>query len=100
MACAGGWRTDVDGRRSIASSRAAPASAAGDGRTSDAALQAVWVFRVPARRDADVGQAEQALDGGPFAEVVAFGAMADPLKEVAEYEGAQAPVPGHGPQAH
>ena len=37
------------------------------------------VARVPARRDADVLHPQHPLDRGPLAEIVSFGAVADPL---------------------
>src|SRR5947209_5626133 len=55
--------------------------------------KAVGVVRFPARRDADVGQAEQALDRGPLADVVALRQVADPLQQVADDERRQRPVP-------
>lgn len=65
----------------------------------DAALQAIGVFRVPARRDSNIGHAEQSLDGGPFTNVVAFGTVSDPLKEIAEYQGGYPPIPRQSPEA-
>src|SRR5437879_5887166 len=51
------------------------------------------LFRPRARRHADIGQAEHALDGRPFAEVVALDAVADPLQEVAGGKSQGGPVP-------
>src|SRR6266545_3772462 len=48
---------------------------------------------LPARRNADVGQAEEAFDARPLAEVVALDAMADVLQDVSQDKGADAPVP-------
>src|SRR5262245_14537346 len=48
---------------------------------------------LPARCDADVGKAEQPLDAGPLADVVALDGMADILQQVTQHERADAPVP-------
>ena len=76
---------------------AEPVSAAVGVPSRNAALQAIWVLWVPTRRNADVGHTEETLDRGPFAEVVALGTMADPLKEIAHYQGGDAPVPWDHP---
>ena len=56
--------------------------------------EAVRIIGVPARRDANIGQAEKAFNCGPFADIVALGQMADPLQQVSGHEGADAPIPG------
>ncbi len=48
---------------------------------------------LPARGNADVRQAEQALDARPFAQVIPLDAVPNVLQEVAQDKGANAPVP-------
>src|SRR5579875_1931364 len=60
----------------------------------DSRSEAIWIIGVPARRDADVGQAEQTFDGRPFADIVPLGAMADPLQQIAGNDRSHAPIPG------
>src|SRR5690348_16184454 len=59
-------------------------SPAGRGEAIGCSLQTIRIFGIPARRDADVGQTEQALDGRPLTQVIALGEMADVLEHVAQ----------------
>ena len=62
-------------------------------RRNGCVLEAVGIVGVPARRDADIGQPEQAFDRRPFADIVTLGKVADPLQQIAENDCADAPIP-------
>src|SRR6266700_7489523 len=47
----------------------------------------------PPRRDADVGQTEQALNPRPFADVIAFDPVPKVLQQVSQDKSGQRPIP-------
>ncbi len=65
----------------------------GEGSFWGGSLENVGVSRVPARGNANIRKAKQSFDGRPFAKVVAFEAMADPLQQIADDDRCQAPRP-------
>ena len=62
-------------------------------RRTASPVRSVLGVLLPARRDADVGETEQALDSRPLAHVVAFDAVARPLQDVTGNDCRYPPVP-------